>query len=197
MTDTQQSIAFPLRLRNETASMHTALEELPVSKNLLSPDLNEDSYVLYLSLMYNVVRHAEDSLFPILAAIVPDIEERRMLHFIMEDLAFFGRPAVTNTEIFGQGHSEAFVMGILYVLQGSSLGGRVIFKHVQKQLGVNELRGGRYFAGYGEDTGPKWKSFIAFLSAYEERTGNGAEIIAGANFAFERIREHLEKSTPA
>lgn len=197
MTDTQQSIAFPLRLRNETASMHTALEELPVSKNLLSPDLNEDSYVRYLSLMYSVVNQAEDSLFSILAAIVPDIEERRMSHLITEDLAFFGRPAGTNTEIFGQSHSEAFAMGILYVLQGSSLGGRVIFKHVQKHLGVNELRGGRYFAGYGEDTGPKWKSFIAFMSAYEERTGNGAEIIAGANFAFERIREHLEKSTPA
>lgn len=196
MTETQQTIAFPQRLRNETASLHSALEELPISRNLMSADLNENSYAEYLSLMYGVVRDVETSIFPLLKNVVPDINERRMLAFLSEDLAYLGRVADNKSEVFGENHSEAFAVGILYVLEGSSLGGRVILKNVQKHLDINEINGGRYFAGYGENTGPKWKSFMAFLAAYEGRTNNGDEIVAGANFAFARIKEHLEKSTP-
>lgn len=196
MTETQRIVTFPLQLRKETETAHNALETLPISRQLMSPFLTLEEYASYLTMMFSVVLQAEKSVFPLVRHVVNDIEERRMLPLITEDLRNLDRTPPYPADVFGGGpFSVPFAMGIMYVIEGSALGGRVILKNVQKQIAVTESRGGRYFAGYGNQTASKWKSFLAILSEYEARTGSGAEIIDGANFAFMRIQEHLKKST--
>ncbi len=53
--------------------------------------------------------------------------------------------------------------GYLYVKQGSTLGGRVISKHLRNNLGLVEGKTNHFFAGFGEDTGLRWKSFLSLL----------------------------------
>lgn len=58
-------------------------------------------------------------------------------------------------------------IGCAYVLEGSSLGGQVIARHLQHKFGLSAGKGASYFSGYGEATGARWKEFCAALEAYE------------------------------
>ncbi len=47
----------------------------------------------------------------------------------------------------------------MYVMEGSTLGGRFIAPHVAKLFHLDAGRGNAYFEGYGERTGSMWNEF--------------------------------------
>lgn len=49
--------------------------------------------------------------------------------------------------------------GTLYVLEGSTLGGQLILRHVQRSLGLTGETGGAFFQSYGPAVGMMWKRF--------------------------------------
>lgn len=53
----------------------------------------------------------------------------------------------------------AEVLGSLYVIEGSALGGRVIAPQLKGTLGLAQGRGASYFHGYGGETGVMWANF--------------------------------------
>lgn len=56
----------------------------------------------------------------------------------------------------------AFAWGIAYVLEGSRLGGRVLYRQLAEHLAPHPLN---YLQGAGEQTGANWKAFTAGLRA--------------------------------
>ncbi|MBC7563878.1 MAG: biliverdin-producing heme oxygenase [Gemmatimonadaceae bacterium] len=76
------------------------------------------------------------------------------------------------------------IFGCLYVLEGATLGGQIVNRHLQASLGLTADSGASYFSGYGVDTGPRWKAFCAILTAYAERTDDQNDIVAGANATY-------------
>lgn len=181
------------RLRKSTAVPHTQLEELPVSKSIMKPDVSPAEYITYLSLMHDVVKDAETNVFPALSAIVTDMEERNKTILIENDLKGLGHSKSGYKTLFEnvQDYSNAFKLGIFYVIEGSSLGGRVILKNISAVLGYDETNGASYFSGYGNQTGSHWKSFLSTLVQYEDENNAEDEIIAGADFAFRTIAKHF------
>jgi len=69
----------------------------------------------------------------------------------------------------------AAVMGSLYVIEGSALGGRVIGPQLEQTLGVGPGRGGDYFEGFGDATGGMWRDFRENAS---EEIGDSPRAIA-------------------
>jgi heme oxygenase len=57
------------------------------------------------------------------------------------------------------------VLGSMYVVEGSTLGGAIIARDVERLLGLNAETGCAYFRSYGRDIGPMWKTFGAMLLA--------------------------------
>jgi heme oxygenase (biliverdin-IX-beta and delta-forming) len=51
-------------------------------------------------------------------------------------------------------------LGSAYVIEGATLGGRVIAKAARTNLGIGASSGGRFFDGYGRDTGSAWRRFV-------------------------------------
>lgn len=184
---------FLERLRAKTSVAHTNLEQLPVSVSIVNPNVTNEEYVHYLNLMHDVVKQAEEEIFPALTAFVPDINDRNKTSLLENDLKTLGFSKTQLHKPFENTASmtPAFAMGVLYVVEGSSLGGRVILKNIHTALGHTEEKGATYFAGYGNQTGSKWKSFFNALTAYEAQTNNQEEIIAGAEYAFTTIGRHF------
>jgi heme oxygenase len=58
-------------------------------------------------------------------------------------------------------------LGVMYVLEGSTLGGQVILKALRRRLDVGPDRGGRFYASYGSEIGAMWRRFLEVL----ERVG--------------------------
>ncbi|MGV3459200.1 MAG: biliverdin-producing heme oxygenase [Flavobacterium sp.] len=190
---------FAERLRAETATLHTQLEELPISKAIISPDITKEEYTTYLSLMHDVVKDTEENIMPVVANIVADLDIRRKTHLIEDDLEHLGASKTVYEKPLSKGQTltPAFALGVFYVVEGSSLGGRVILKNIKPMLNLDENGGAKYFTGYGAVTGSTWRNFVMMTERYAEEGNNADEIIAGANYAFGAIKKHLKENTAA
>lgn len=195
-SNTTSSIAsnFLSDLKTQTSDFHKKLEELPVSMSIMSPEMKVEDYTYYLSLMHDVHKDTEGLIFPFFSNLIDDLEQRKKKHLIENDLLFFNSNKTNAEKVFQtEGISPAFALGILYVVEGSTLGGRFILKNVSKVLQLSGEDGVSYFNGYGEKTGSFWKYFLAFLSEYEQEHNCGEEIIGGAVFAFDSIYKHFDR----
>ena len=87
--------------------------------------------------------------------------------------------------------TTARVFGCLYVLEGATLGGQIVTRHLADTLAVTAEYGGAFFRGYGEHTGSRWKAFGTQLTAFASRSGSDDEIVASANETFETLDRWL------
>jgi heme oxygenase len=195
-TETVSSRSFLDKLRSATSPSHRALEQIPISTALVKPTLTDAIYFDYLSLMRNIVADAEQHIFPQLRNSIPDLETRMKTPLLDRDLAMASiTPKHESLPLSAFGpFSDAFAMGIFYVIEGSTLGGRFILKNVSETLGRDENSGASFFYGYGNHTGNYWKNFLAAMAAFESTYQNQDEIIEGAVFAFESIHRHFAQT---
>jgi len=189
---------FLNNLRHQTSESHKSLEAIPISKLLVNPNISLHAYSLYLSLMHDVVSDFEKHIYPIVETAVPDISERKKADSILNDLKFIGEEKKKGHSFFKNSDlnfTVPFAMGMLYVLEGSTLGGRFILKNIQENLGLDEENGISYFAGYGNKTGSYWKKFLNDLTDFETLNNTEKEIISGADYAFRIIGKHLSENS--
>ncbi len=92
--------------------------------------------------------------------------------------------------------SAAAALGAMYVLEGSTLGGRVIERHCAGPLGVSPVHGGAFYHGYGARTGALWQAFGAVLESHDTDARRRAAMLHGARSCFGALRGFLE-SLPA
>jgi heme oxygenase len=82
------------------------------------------------------------------------------------------------------------VLGSMYVVEGSTLGGAVIAKEVERKLGFGRETGCAYFRSYGRDTAAMWKSFgTVLLAASSPETDD--LIVASAQHTFTAMHDWL------
>ena len=80
---------FFQRIKAETADLHRQTESAPLSVALVSDAVNEKVYTDYLLRMKDIVAWYEHVVFNRLAGVISDIEQRRKLPFIKNDLTQF------------------------------------------------------------------------------------------------------------
>lgn len=86
------------------------------------------------------------------------------------------------------------VWGMLYVIEGSTLGGQVVTRHFQQALGLTPQSGGAYFAGYRADTGPRWQEFLQKLATLEMDQSQQEQACVGATKLFGFFQSYLLRS---
>ncbi|MBN7816303.1 biliverdin-producing heme oxygenase [Algoriphagus pacificus] len=188
---------FSEKLKQATAVAHSQLEDQEISKALLSKEISLKDYCTYLQLMQGLLQSAENQVFPLLSNQLKSNSSRKKAYLIQEDLNFLGWKEESLKEpqvYFDQEYSEAFAFGIAYVFEGSTLGGRMIYKHVEDKLALTANSGASYFFGYGEKTGMMWKEFLEALNSFESENQQGDAIIAGAKHAFLKIKDTFQSA---
>ena len=75
------------------------------------------------------------------------------------------------------GDPTAFGWGVAYVIEGSQLGGQVLYRRLAEPLAPHPLA---YLQGAGRDTGAHWK---AFLAALREQVASPAQVQAACDGA--------------
>jgi heme oxygenase (biliverdin-IX-beta and delta-forming) len=76
------------------------------------------------------------------------------------------------------------VLGCLYVLEGATLGGQIIYRHLQKVLHLNQESGCSYFYSYGTKVGRMWESYCSILTAYMQFGQEEEQILSAACATF-------------
>jgi heme oxygenase len=78
----------------------------------------------------------------------------------------------------------AYATGVLYVVEGSQLGGRMMYKRLRH---ADPAHAYRYMAGYGEELGAMWKDFVDFLEETLLTQDDVRQACAGACDAFDTL----------
>jgi heme oxygenase (biliverdin-IX-beta and delta-forming) len=170
------------RLRQHTRAAHAELDE---SLHLIDRLSSMRQRVGVLAGYHRFHVRAEAAIAPFLAAIADlDFSARRRSQLIAAGIGIPGQNVLPDRDD-GLGivtRGEAF--GAMYVLEGSSLGGRVILKEL-KRRGVS-LAGLGFLDPYGFNTTPRWRSFLAILEREVQSSEQQSDAVSGAlnTFAF-------------
>lgn len=184
------------RLKSDTAAVHERVEAmLP----LLDPALTRDAYRGVLAAFLGFYRPLERALWrhaPALAAIGLHAAERVKTPLLEHDLRALGASdaaigAARECAPLPDVGDLARAVGSLYVLEGATLGGRVIARHVARSIGVGEANGGAFFAAYGERVGAMWTAYRDAVAGYVDDGGDEDAIIAGAVETFGMLERWL------
>jgi heme oxygenase len=191
------SARLAILLRHATAETHQAVERLPLMAKLTSPSVTREDYLDYLYALADVYDALEGSLLGALdEEIRNDLGVRPKLPAILEDLAEQGRPHIprTSTQLAPAGSGSA--LGGLYVLEGATLGGRVIAKHLRRCLG-QALGSAGFLDFHGEHSSAAWKRFASILDSLPAHGRiDPGEVISGACTTFAVVHRMLEGPEP-
>lgn len=175
------------RLKAETSAAHARLE---TDLGLMRPQLSLADYLRVLQGFHGFHAAAEPALVRRLEN--PGfLDDRRKLAWLEHDLRHFGarggEPWAAAAEI---PRDEPGAMGMLYVIEGSTLGGQVVSRHLARTLGVSAGQGGRYFASYGQQVGSRWRAFLDVLASPALAAQADAVVLA-ARATFDLLTLHL------
>lgn len=187
------------RLKQATAAAHAAIESHSV---LLDPGLSHATYRASLRRFFGYYAPLEARMLRSQAWRGAGLSygDRHKTPQLSQDLAALG---VTPEELaqtplchaLPDLRSTARLFGCLYVIEGATLGGQIVTRHLQAKLAVTPQSGGAFFSGYAEHTGSRWKAFGAHLIAYAHVSQADDEIVAGASATFETLDRWLYPAT--
>jgi heme oxygenase len=172
------------RLRAATLDLHAAAER---HVRILDDDATVATYVRFLDRMHGVhaateaafADHAE------LAAAGFDASARCKSPLICADLAKLRTvPSESRCEI-PDVRGIARGLGAAYVIEGSTLGGAF----VRSRLRLRDVPTA-FLAGYGEQTGPMWKRFVAI---FEQANADVDQAIVAARAMFQSLIDWLDE----
>ncbi|WP_372828602.1 biliverdin-producing heme oxygenase [Polaromonas sp.] len=217
--ESQHEAAFPpvapssilSRLRLETRGEHDAVEQV---LDLMGGSLTHQSYRQRLEQFYGFYAPLEKALQshgksppdiadrphgaykpPLSEAISSALAARlnKTAH-LQQDLHHFG--VLTDGLLLCRDlpplGTQAEVLGCLYVMEGATLGGRMITQHVRATLGITPMTGGCFFEGYGDDTGRMWQGMRQLLVSGSTDTQAENSIVTNAITTFARLRGWCE-----
>ena len=150
-----------LRLREETRDAHIKAETtMDITHQLQSIHL----YTLLLHRLYRFYAAFEQALAAVLAAHPDvDISYANKTGWLAQDLNILQPEEIPGTLLrhlpLPKMENIPALLGCLYVVEGSMLGGQIIARQIQTSLQLNRENGARFFYGYGDETGKRWREF--------------------------------------
>lgn len=155
-------------LRNATGPAHERVEQL---LPLFDPALSLEQYAATLEMFHTLYAPLEAAVANALreSPLRTEAAQRAKLPLLQADLFHLGRsredlqafpPALCIPDL----PTPAHALGAMYVMEGATLGGQVIQRHISSALGLSVGRGLSFFSSYGDRAGAMWAGFRALLA---------------------------------
>ena len=180
-------------LRASTHTRHVALEKrLP----FFSDTLDLERYTRLISAYYGFYCELENRLLHSPWNVDGfDLHQRFKTPALCKDLQALGvsiQP-LALCDTLPALHSPACMLGVLYVLEGATLGGNVLRKQMSERLGLDAHNGCAFLYVYGEATGRQWKAFMDFLGSVPLDAQARGEAVQAARSTFSCFEQWLER----
>lgn len=176
------------QLRRDTRTAHRALEQ---QLDLLDTNLDISRYARLIECFYGFYSPMEASLlngerWP-WSELGLDPQQRRKSGWLIADLRALGAAPPESLPLCAElpdltGADVAF--GCLYVLEGATLGGRVISRHLTRSLGIGPANGARFHYGYGDESAPMWQGVHSAAARLTAWGADADAVVHGANATF-------------
>ena len=184
----QSSTSARVELQRATAAIHARLHRVPVFAALAAGRLDRDGYVDLLGRLYGFHEPFEAT---VVEAQPPGLlpEHWRRAHLLRIDLMALDRP---DAAIAGLPRhpaprsrwSPAHAMGCLYVMEGSTLGGRQLARRLDHLLPASTMDGRMFLLAGADRDHVRWREFCAVLDECGAEPAPRAEMVTGAMETF-------------
>ncbi len=196
------------QLKDAIMDLHDEAEQHGPLHAIREACIDEAGYAAVLKRLHGFVEPVEEAL----ARTLPPSEELplplpyealRRLPDIKQDLVVLGVDAATHhtlprCETLPPLDHAAAAVGVLYLMEGSRLGGLVLAEALGRCLGLEPCRGAAYFGSCGKDPRALWGTFAPALEHYATAPdptaapSRSARVIQGARQGFIALNAWLE-----
>jgi len=176
------------RLRTGTAAEH---EDVERTLDLLDPGLERARLAEVLDRMHGFWVAAETGLDAWAARSGVDADavawpSRRRAALFAADLQALGAPVTTELPDLPSVADTDEALGRMYVLEGSTLGGTFIDRHLASLPQLSDVRV-RAFSPYGSETGAMWADFRRVTRQRVAAGGDADAMVAAARATFRAL----------
>ena len=175
------------RLKRATAPAHLRLEETVGRFGLAG---GRAAYARYLGRLLGFYEPLEPPLDRFLRELPGfDPASRRKAPLLQTDLAWLGVDArlLPRAEELPRVSTRAFALGVLYVIEGATLGGRVQLRRLGERLGISRAGGAAYLGCYGDDVDAQWQAVRDAITVAAIDEAAVREAIRGACATFDAL----------
>lgn len=182
-------------LKKHSRPDHDSIEN---SIDLLKLSTNINQYTNLIKAFYGYYFHLEDNLRKFnndFSSIGINLSERSKLHLLEDDLKKLGLDDKGIKEIklctdYPEMKNFSQAMGILYVLEGSTLGGQMISRQLGKsKILIDGEERGKFFMAYGPRTYEMWTNFKKSLDTLP--ADSTQEVLIAAKSTFNTMESWL------
>lgn len=174
-----------LLLKEQTSDLHDLVEQKLMSDKIMDKSFSVDDYKMVITKNYQFLKHFESIVFKSLSQETAGklgLQNRAKLKFLESDMQSLGLETKYSAES-PTIKSEAEALGILYVMEGATLGGNIIARNLAKNPNFQDIKL-NYFGAYGDQTGVLWKQFREVLENHQAEESS-ADYLQGAKRAYE------------
>jgi heme oxygenase len=183
------------QLKALTLSSHQQLEKMLILQ--MKSITSKQDYINLLQLFFGFfggLEHQTDHLID--TALITDHHLRRKTKAIADDIiALGGTPErlASDTDLPNI-ENKLQALGALYVIEGSTLGGKIISKMISRQLEIIDGKGLSFFNGYGSDTETMWATFKEALNNHPANIQEENVVVAAADQTFIKFKMWIENN---
>lgn len=145
---------FADELKESTLQVHQGLEKRLVTQ--IKKISTVEDYVQLLKLMFGFYAPVYDRVNSIIK------QDQRQADSILDDIRYLSRSVNEDLPVstsLPEVTSYPSALGVLYVTEGSTLGGVIIAGMISKKLNMPAKEGFTFFNAYGEETQSRWQKF--------------------------------------
>ena len=170
------------------AAMRPLHDRIEAAVNLMTPELDEDRYQRFLERSYGFISACERRFDVLAAPPALHLAGRMKSELLRHDLAHFGHTPATLDRLDSPAQLPPVetwpaALGYFYVIEGSTLGGQIIARHVRATIGMEAATS--FLSDGRADVGTRWKQMLAVLTGAMSDERAEAEITAAAAQTFE------------
>jgi heme oxygenase len=188
----RRSSGLRRNLRIATSGWHSRVE---AAANLPASIGTRDDYVDMLGRLYDLhagfESHLADSRFDEgWRRVGVDLSRHHRAYLLAADLHTLGTSATSGWLLSSPLSTFGRALGCLYVLEGSSLGGRTVARVVRATIGEVPTT---FLTGVGRPDPAPWPMVCSALNLFETLGGDGDAVISGACETFAAFADRLGK----
>lgn len=178
------------RIKTETAKHHEAVESVGYSGQIMSGHLTLDEYkkLILTNLVLNKAFETQWNNLPFTLPTTLLLEQRRKTEALEQDAKILGVSIPQKSDITFPASSYATFLGTLYVFEGSTLGGAIIYKQLKTNTNLTDIEDFNFYTYYGERLGSLWKVFLEHLTQLTDAEQIESAISA-AKTTFDRTKD--------
>lgn len=182
-------------LKHNTQDLHDALEQESVMQELVN---GKGSLILYTKILqvllplYYTLK-TSPNILSWCKKNHPNSVSIRGADLIKKELSQYGinKETIEPLNEWADWNDESQIIGSLYVIEGSSLGGKQISKALKKHYNITIEPENSFFNPYGKNCVYRWQNFKSLITNQEQRINKEAAI-ESARKTFIQYKEGLE-----